>query len=32
VGQRAMVLRTEDAGKTWTKVLPKEPVQVAEAD
>jgi photosystem II stability/assembly factor-like uncharacterized protein len=27
-----MVLRTEDAGKTWTKVLPKEPVQVAEAD
>jgi len=30
VGQRAMVLRTDDGGKNWTKVLPKEPVQVAE--
>jgi photosystem II stability/assembly factor-like uncharacterized protein len=32
VGQRALVLRSEDAGRTWTKMLPKAPVEVAEAD
>jgi photosystem II stability/assembly factor-like uncharacterized protein len=24
VGQRAMVLRTEDGGKNWTQVLPDD--------
>jgi photosystem II stability/assembly factor-like uncharacterized protein len=32
VGQRAMVLRSVDAGQTWQRVLPDEPLQVAEAD
>ena len=33
VGQRAMVLRSEDGGKTWAQVLPRaEPVELAEAD
>jgi photosystem II stability/assembly factor-like uncharacterized protein len=33
VGQRAMILRTEDAGKSWKTVLPKEdPVLLAEQE
>ena len=32
VGQRAMVLRSEDAGKTWKQVLPKETLEVAGSE